>query len=391
VATQPSAPGPAAPRWTWAKQSPLAREDQGSTAEPQDEHPPRVAWKGTSLIASNEVTTSLVGVGADYQSSSYQVYSQGYALLLNYFLYDEEGTSLRVAVTPGFDVELTNSNDTDKKHEMVFRDLPIAVAAGTPLYAQKGSLYRTSAGLNLTTFVATSKYTRGAGDIATLSPRLSLAQSLPLAGKSASVFRSFQVGLGLRYDHLFSRADVQVADQLTRSGSSSTGLLAATDTASVSRLHTARALQDGSGNTAYSDVLSGVRQAPNSVRATAFVVFSEEFGIPVQLALGATYGEAYLAPAADSEVSIATGPVELPSDAGRAARRTAGVSAGLTLFPLSELGVALGYENGADLDGPSPNLLYTPRAVFTASLVVGLDALYERATGPARSEPFMLF
>jgi hypothetical protein len=156
-------------------------------------------------------------------------------------------------------------------------------------------------------------------------------------------------------------------------------------------VHTGRALQDGSGNTAYSDVLSGVRQAPNSVRATAFIAFAEDLGIPVEMAFGVTYGEAYLTPAADSEIEIATGRVELPADGGRTERRTAGVSAGLTLFPLPEVGLALGYENGADLDGPSPNLWYTPRALFTGSLVIGLDAIYERATGPARTEPFMLF
>jgi hypothetical protein len=83
--------------------------------------------------------------------------------------------------------------------------------------------------------------------------------------------------------------------------------------------------------------------------------------------------------------------VELPADQGRTARRTAGVSAGLTLFPVSELGLAFGYENAADLDGPTPNLLYTPRALFTGALIVSLDAIYERATGPARTEPFMLY
>jgi hypothetical protein len=349
-----------------------------------------VPWKGTSLVSSHALTTTAVGVGADYQSSSYQSYSQGYSLLLTYFLYDNEGTSLRVAVTPGFDVELTNSDDTDLENELVFQDLPLTVAAGTPLYAEEGSLYRTALGLNFTTFVATSKYTRGSGDIATFSPRVSLAQSLPLLGKGADSFQSFQVGVGLRYDYLWSEADVEVADGVNDPSSNLSDPVAPTDDAAVSRIHTGRALQDGSGNTASSDVLSGARQTPNSVRATAFVAFSEELGIPMELALGVTYGEAYLVDTAAGSVEIATGPVELAADSGRKERRTAGVSAGLTLFPTSELGITLGYENAADLDGPSPNLFYTPRALFTGALVIGLDALYERATGKARTEPFML-
>jgi hypothetical protein len=380
---------PKAADWAWASR-PAGPDDRGAS-EDGERHPPRVPWKGTSLISTHGVTTSLVGVGGEYQSSSYQVYTQGYSLMLNYFLYEEEGTSLRVAVTPGVDVEVTDSNETDQRNEIVFADLPITVAGATPLYAPKGSLVRTSLGANFTTFVATSKYTRGAGDIATLSPRLSLIQALPLLGEDASVLKSFQVGVGARYDHLFSEADVQVAEGLDSPSTAEGPAVASTDDGSVGGVHTPRTLQDGAGNTAYSDVLSGTRLAPNTFRGSAFLAFAEELGIPMELVFGVSYSEALLYQATPSEVETLTGPVEIPNDSGRQKRRTVGASAGLTMFPVSELAIVLGYENGADLDGPSPNLFYTPRARFTGALVVSLDAIYERATGPARTEPYVLY
>src|SRR5690606_28286338 len=64
--------------WQWASPSPPGDR----VKEDPNRHPARVPWKGTSFVSSHALTTSLVGVGGDYQSSAYRVYTQGYSLLL---------------------------------------------------------------------------------------------------------------------------------------------------------------------------------------------------------------------------------------------------------------------------------------------------------------------
>ncbi len=333
----------------------------------------RVRWRGTAFMWSHEATTSAVGVGSDFQSTSHQVYTQGYALTLNYYVIDSDDLKLRVAVTPGLDVEMTDSGMTTTRREPVVRDLPLTTVAIAPLYRKKGSLYATSALGNFTVIIPTSKYTAGQGDLVTLSPRFMLLQSLPLAGKGASFLDSILVGAGVRYDALFTDANVGVSENVDDIPRQTAG-----------RAGTQSPLTG-------TDVLSGARVAPHTFRASGFAMVGDEIlSIPFNLAVGATYTTAQLASVGDSHIELPTGEIEVESG-GRKSQPSAGWSAGLTLFPVTELGVALSYSNTADLDSETPNFLYTPNATFGAALVVSLDAIYEGMTGPRREVPFILF
>ncbi len=332
----------------------------------------RVRWRGTAFVWSHDVTTSAVGVGSDFQSTSHQVYTQGYGLTLNYYFVDSDDLKLRVAVTPGMDVELTDSGMTTERHEPVVRDLPLTTVAIAPLYRKKGSLYATSALGNFTAVIPTSKYTRGQGNILTLSPRFTLLQSLPLAGKGASFLDSILVGAGVRYDALFSDANVGVSE----------------DVADIPRQPLRRDPQSSFSST---DVLSGARVAPHTFRVSGFFMIGDEIlSVPFNFAAGANYSSAQLADVGDATLELPTGDVEVESS-GRRRRPSAGWSAALTLFPITELGLSLGYSNNADLDSETPDFFYTPNASFNAALAVSLDAIYEGLTGPRREVPFILF
>lgn len=381
VAPTPLAPGTAetteaspTPSWSWA--APSSSEptvDQVNESGNAEKVKARVRWRGTAFVWSHDVTTSAVGVGSDYQSTSHQSYTQGYSLTLNYYVVDEAELRWRVAVTPGLDVELTDSGTTTTKSEPVVRDLPLTTVAIVPLYREEGSLFGTSALGNFTAIIPTSKYTRGQGDIVTLSPRLMLLQSLPLAGKGASFLDSILVGAGARYDAQFTEANVGVSD----------------DVADIPRQSTTR--RDPQRSASSTDVLSGARVAPHTFRFSGFAMIGDEvLSIPFNFAVGANYTTAQLADDGDTTIELSTGDFEVGAS-GRRRRPSAGWSAGLTLFPITELGVSMGYSNNADLDSETPNFFYTPSATFSAALAVSIDAIYEGLTGPRREVPFILF
>ena len=52
--------------------------------------------------------------------------------------------------------------------------------------------------------------------------------------------------------------------------------------------------------------------------------------------------------------------------------------------------VLLGYVNSADLGSENHNALYTPNALFVATLSFSIDALYLRMQGQPASEPTFL-
>ncbi len=314
------------------------------------------------------MTTSLLGVGGRYQSSAYRQLEQTYALLLNYYVVDRPEFKVRVATRPSVSLELTNSDTTTRQHEPVFNNLPVTAVGLWTLHQDEQAQVQSILLGNFTATLPTSKFSPG--EIVGLSPRLTFMQALPLAGRDAPVFSSILLGVGGRYDGLISKATVQTSDAVAR-------IPRQTGTGGISQVG--------------SDVLTGARVAPHAFQASAFAFFSEEaFGTPLFFTLAAFYRSALLYDAAGSRYALPTGPVEVPST-GRGARQTAGVDVSLVVVPMTELAFVLGYQNAADLRGPSPNPLYAPTAQFQAGLSVNLDAIYEGATGPRRTVPFVLF
>jgi hypothetical protein len=58
-----------------------------------------------------------------------------------------------------------------------------------------------------------------------------------------------------------------------------------------------------------------------------------------------------------------------------------------------EAGIALAYANASTQlgpDGTRRDIFYSPDAMFVADLLISIDAIYERLTGPARQGSFVL-
>ena len=343
-------PSPALdPGWAWVDTVPTPEDPGGSP-------PRRSPFRGSRFDWTHSATTTLLGVGADYQSSSYQVYRQGYSLLLNYFVYDGDAIRVRLSTLPGMDVELTNSDITTTRREPLFRDLPVAIGVNAPLAHNDENLTSTVLSGNLVFIAPTSKMSRAAGSYLTVSPRINVNQQLPLRGAGASFLDDVEVWAQLRYDHLFSRAATPVDSDLN-----------------IPR-RTAGASAPGS----LSDVLNGSQVAPNGFRIEGSALFSEQLlGRPLMFSISADYTAWVLAGVTESQAAFGTEPVRPDPDA-RTVRRMVGVGIDVTWQVTNFTSLSIGYGNTADLDNvPSNNPLYTPYAAFLAGLVVHVDTVLE--------------
>jgi hypothetical protein len=335
--------------WAWVDTVP-------GTTPTVDERPRRSAFRGSRFDWTHSATTTLLGVGADYQSSAYQVYRQGFTLLLNYFVYDGDTVRLRVLAAPGMDVELTNSEITTTQREPWFRDLPVAFGVSLPLMRDDTRLLSTIVGGNLVAIAPTSKMSRASGYYLTLSPRLNVTQQVPLRGPKATHFNDLELWLQVRYDHLFSRGATPLDSDLRiprrTAGPSAPGTL--------------------------SEVLNGAQVAPNGVRIEGSAALNETLlGRPLTFTVSADYTAWMLAGVASTPASAATG--EITADpAARTVRHMVGVGVDLTWQVVNAMSVSVGYGNTADLhNAPSNNPLYTPYAAFLAGLVLHVDTVLE--------------
>ncbi len=334
--------------WAWV--------DTVPSLDSEDEPPQRSAFRGSRFDWTHAATTTLLGVGADYQSSAYQVYRQGYTLLLNYFVYDGDKVRLRVATAPGMDVELTNSDWTSTRREPWFRDLPVALGLSVPLIRDDARLLSTIAGANLVLIAPTSKVSQASGHYLTVSPRLSVTQQVPLRGSGATHFNDMELWLQVRYDHLFSRAATPVD----------------------SGLNIPRRTGGASAPGSLSDVLNGAQVAPNAVRVEGSAALNETlFGRPLTFTVSADYTASVLAGVTSRPATSSTEAVA-PDPNARTVRQMVGVGVDLTWQVVNAMSLSVGYGNTADLDNaPSNNPLYTPYAAFLAGLVVHVDTVLE--------------
>src|SRR5690606_21902360 len=103
--------------WSWVETVGTPRQEREGATPAK-----KLAFRGSGFTWGHAATTSLLGVGTDYISTSHQIYEQSYTLLLNYFAYEGDKIDLRLVTTPGMDVELTNSDVTTTYREPLFRD-----------------------------------------------------------------------------------------------------------------------------------------------------------------------------------------------------------------------------------------------------------------------------
>ena len=132
-------------------------------------------FSGSYLEWGHRATTSLLGIGADFQSRNHQIYLQSYSLRLRTLLSASPGYRLFVLAVPGLDVELTNSNETTRLREPVLRDLPLGLNLDLPLN-EPGSPWASELRGTFAAILPVSRASRAAGYYCSLSPRLAWLQ-----------------------------------------------------------------------------------------------------------------------------------------------------------------------------------------------------------------------
>ncbi len=381
VAPQSVRPPPATAAVATAAAGPDAAADQ---ADKDEVLPARVPWRGSSVKWGHTVTTTAIGVGRDNLSDTHEVYAMSWQLLLNYFLIDQDDYRLTVYTAPSFSVELTNSDWTTTEHEPQFNDLPLTFALSGTLYKpgaeggddsdiRSGSLLRTSGTARMSAYFPTSPASSANGTYLTTSPRLSLTQLLPVLGAESPVLKFIVVGASFRWDHVFSRATTPVSQDLDRPR------------------------QTASGETFLSDQLSFSPLALNTLTESVYLYFVEAFGgIELEAYAAVSMAHAFSPEFENNEcaVVIETGCVDVePNEDARTSQNIVGFSAGVTVYPMAEWGIELAYANQATQLGPDGrrrDIFYSPDAVFQANLLISIDALYERFTGPRRSGSYII-
>jgi len=340
-----------------------------------------VRWRGSGVSWNHSFSTQSIGVGRDYISRNEEQYTQGVGATVNYFIFEPKlpdgkprGYSLRVTTSVGADVELTDGN-TKTKYETQLRDIPLAFVFGKSLY--KSADEQTTVGLNLNgTFVfPTSLNSRSQGLYLTASPRALIGASLPLRGKDAPFLKSVFLGLGVQYSHRFSAAETATNSDLA-----------------VPRTSLTYA-------PFYSDQLSGRSLNNNNLRVSGFAFFSEElFGGYLWASVGGAMAYQFVHQFAQNQdvcVQTLTGcaaPTGLTNPLNTRVITEFGIS--LQYFPMAEWGIGLGYDNVTGQlgqDGKWRNPFYSPDATFGASVLLSVDAIYERLQGKPREEPVIYF
>jgi hypothetical protein len=345
--------------------------------------PARVRWRGTNVSWNHAVTTTAVGIGRDNIGSEGEQYTQGLSATLNYFLIEPKdsagksrGYSLRVATSLAFDVELTDSDVTNTKHEPQMRDIPLSFVLSKPLWTSENKEWALSSAFNASGIFPTSPVSRGQGMYFAASPRASVFLQVPVLGNKSSFLKNILVGGGVRYDHRFMRATVPTNPDLERPRQATTGQVF------------------------LSDQLSGGSVDADSFRWSTFAFLGEKvFGGDLWASVGVGMAYQFLNEFGTSgngcDVTIATGCAQaLRQDDASTTRYATSFGVSVSYFPTAEFGVSLGYDNVAGqlgLDGKRRNFFYSPDAQFSASVVVSPDAIYERITGPARDEPVIYF
>ena len=317
-------------------------------------------WRGTTLTFDQSVTTQTVGIGEDYQSSN-PTYEWWFRFAPRYVLY-ENGTDTISAIA-AFNVyhEFTNSDSTTYKNETQLGPTTLFFQYGRPLYKEGEWVTSLSVSPLRLTF-PTDKASRLSGQILGLGGSVSVNQSIPINGRSASALNSARVGLMGIYNHPFTKATNPVNPDLKRYR------------------------QDLDGRTFESDVLrSGM--LPNhqlNVAFTAGLNITPKFSLNGSYYIMNTW--AYRPPGACvTPQGASTGPICLPTNEDAPNYRVATwFMASLDYDLFDELSLSLGYYNQANQIGPdgqrrSP--FWSPYARFYFSITANLDAIYESLSG----------
>jgi hypothetical protein len=299
------------------------------------------------------------------------VYAHGYWALLNYFLIEDDVGTLRASTSPGFDVELTNSETTTTKREPQLRDMNLSFVGVLPVASDDRQNVSFLVVPNLTSLFPTSKPSRSRGTVFVSSPRLSAVLATPFL-RGADFPSSFALFSSVRWDHRFTKADVPVNERLEE---------------------LPRTSQESAPF--FSDQLSSSANAHDALSVSGAAFFSGELvGNVTNFTVAVGWSKEYLY-AFDDQTITGAGGTELTVGSGTDVQTTR-TNASFALewgYYFPEIGFSLGYDNtGSDLgpDGQRRSIFYSPAAVFSTQLILSIDAIFEGITGPRRAQSFAL-
>jgi hypothetical protein len=361
--TAPPAPGEGTPMIAPADVSISLESDsleEDPNAKPAKKEP--LPWAGTTLGWDHSATTETLGVGQDVQTLN-PTYEWTLMLSPRYKVFSDDDQSISLSAGMGLSREFTNSDITTQRGEWTLTDWSLAAAYSRTLVQEDE--YTTGLSVTLPSLsFPTSNFSQDNGKLLGVQGKVGLSQSIPLAGGSATAFKSVSISGLAAYGHAFTEATTATGAELARTR---TGLNA---------------------EPTISDQISGAPNAKHQVIAG----FGASLAILDELSLGTTFqwrpNWKYLPTEADITLDngVAVTPDRL-DDAQNFVVLTM-FGADISYQPIKELSVSGGYVNVANqLDpfGQRRNMFYSPNARFYLTVTGHLDAIYEDLTGDGGS------
>ena len=326
--------------------------------ESSSAHPtaPQPRWHGSVLLFDQSITTQTVGIGADYQSAN-PTYEWWLALKPQYFLFERAKDRLSVNLWTNLYLELTNSDSTTEKRELLVGPTYLWASYGRTL-VDRGA-YKTTLTAGPRVGLPTDKAARDAGQYFVLGASLGGAQSLPLLGKNARALRGLRLGASAVYNHPFWAATTPTNDAI----------------------HQLR--QDLGGRTIIDDQLRGTLNPKHALN----LYFTGDVQILSRLTFAASYVvlQQWSYEPTPATVPTLTGPVAVsPGVADPTTYRvTTWLTSSFDYALANDLEVSFGYLNRASQlapDGTRRNPFWSPEARLFLTVTCRLDAFYGRLT-----------
>jgi hypothetical protein len=340
-------------------------------AQPQDQapapesaesaRPEPLIWHDTTFLFQQRATTQTLGVGRDYQTAD-PFYDWSFYLRPRLYIYETDELALSFRAQGLITHELTNSNTTTDRGEVLIEDTIVSFAPELKLV--DAGEYSTHVSFALPRVVLpTSKASRNVGKIAEVGVRALLEQAFPLR-EGEKIFPRGKLDLRVGYAYGFARSNVPEKDDLDQLRVDMGGHLVTNDQL---------------GGAALSDHSGLVRGLVGADILRDRIAFNLEAGVDI----------AHKYPLdGDSTLTIDTGPVEVPVDED--APRT-GVTSFLDVNAEFRFGEDLftlyvGYENiNSQLgpDGQRRTMLWSPEAKFYLSAELRIDTSYSLMARPS--------
>ncbi len=331
--------------------------------------PPKLIWRGSTLIVDQSMTPETAGIGHDYQTRN-PLYQLWISARPRVWLYDDGTQSFNINGRIDMYKEMTNSDDTTKQRQNILGDVWVNFAYGRKLYRKDG--YATMLSITPRVIVPTSMDSRARGAILTAGGGVGLVQILPLA-RGSEWFGSARAAGIFYYTHAFTQATTrQDSDTLAD-----------------------RPVLRMDGRTGQNYQLSGTFLVNHQVLS----IF--DTGVQITDKLGFTFDAIFIS---QWKYNHAEGCTPITIANGTACGGTAAdnpdrqkytlltwLLAGFDYQLTEDLNLALGYyhvTNNIAPSGQHQNLVYSPdNGRFYLTATIGLDALYERFRGKPDDGP----